>query len=506
MTMSIAERFERWSFIDDNGTFRWKDPLYINELYFPLCNEEGIMSSITPMLHGDSKTGQHNFLLLPVSVEDLHNTKSARNFWFYIHGKGAWSASGNSCVQNAKRFTGRDSSQRTVEAGLLWHKVVYRDADAGLKAEILSFVPCRDDKAEIMHVKLTNQRDTEIKVTPTCAIPVYGRSAENIRDHRHVTSLVNRVEKHEYGIVVKPEIIFDERGHRMNETVYYVLGCEAEGEAPSGVIPAVSSFIGDGGSFEWPEAVVRNIPPEVFEGVSADGRECPGAIRFKDAVLQAGASKEYIVVIGVSGCRNDIEKLFRKYNSSGKISAALEENKGFWLEKTGKNTFESGLKRGFVNEAYEVFESLYGLCMNTGNAKIYPGIPEYFSADGKGMYHYLTGSASWLMLTVLNEMYGIRGELGQLVIQPKLKPVQFDSSGRMSAKTVFAGSTLTVEYINNGFAEYDDYRILSAEMNETDISRYISNVKTVKIPLTAPVFRSGAVDEEGRILRVELGV
>ena len=30
-------------------------------LYFPLVNEAGMMSAITPLLHGDVKTGQNTF-------------------------------------------------------------------------------------------------------------------------------------------------------------------------------------------------------------------------------------------------------------------------------------------------------------------------------------------------------------------------------------------------------------------------------------------------------------
>jgi len=42
-------------------------------------------------------------------------------------------------------------------------------------------------------------------------------------------------------------------------------------------------------------------------------------------------------------------------------------------------------------------------------SKIYPGIPEYFDSEGRGMYHYLTGSASWMVLTLLNYVFGVRG-------------------------------------------------------------------------------------------------
>ncbi len=63
----------------------------------------------------------------------------------------------------------------------------------GLKAEVLSFVPASPDQVELMQVTLTNSGDEPLTITPTAAIPIYGRSADNLRDHRHVTSLLHRV-------------------------------------------------------------------------------------------------------------------------------------------------------------------------------------------------------------------------------------------------------------------------------------------------------------------------
>jgi len=90
-----------WRFVNDTGVFVLPDPHKTNYLYFPLVNEAGLMSSITPLLHGDMKTSQNSFLMSPVSVEDLHNSRSARNFWVSIGGTGSWSATGNSAPQIA---------------------------------------------------------------------------------------------------------------------------------------------------------------------------------------------------------------------------------------------------------------------------------------------------------------------------------------------------------------------------------------------------------------------
>ena len=69
------------NFTDKNGTFTITNPENYSGLYLPLAGEEGLKSSITPTLGGDSKTDQNHFLLEPVSIENLHNNRGTRNFW-----------------------------------------------------------------------------------------------------------------------------------------------------------------------------------------------------------------------------------------------------------------------------------------------------------------------------------------------------------------------------------------------------------------------------------------
>ncbi len=882
-------------YIDKKGTFQIENPENINEMYFPICNEAGLMACVTPILHGDSKTGQNSFILPPVSIEDLYNSKAARNFWFYIKRDEPWSATGNSALQNANRFLEGNNTSRTIEAGFLWHKLIYQDNKKCIKSEILNFAPANSDRVEIMFVTLTNIGTTEIEATPTSAIPLYGKSAENIRDHRHVTALVNRLQKHRYGISMRPEIIFDERGHKYNKSNYFVIGCESDGTLPIGTIPTAHSFTGAASGYDWPLAVVKNLSPEDFKDENTDGMEYVGALRFGNTLLKPGEKKEFIILIGTCSDIAKLDEIFERYNSKEKIEKTLIENKEYWsgisenmvfnsglegfdnwmrwvgvqpvfrkiygcsflpyhdygkggrgwrdlwqdclslilqnpenvrkilkdnfggvridgtnatiigtkpgefiadrnniarvwmdhgawpylttkmyvdqssdfsllmekqvyfrdviimraaqkdegwtiedgqnlkdrngniyegtlmehllvqhltafynvgehnilklegadwndtldmakergestaftalyasnlislselLLKTGEvlkltriemfneiemlldtlsgianyesieykrtllnsylnnvgkgisgnkvllyineiamdlrkkgqwlfkfirenewletkagdgffngyynndgqrvdGEFQEGIrmnltgqvfstmfgladenqvsmlhnsvrkylkdpvtggfrlntdlgpnklnfgrgfafaygekengstfchmavmymnalyKRGFVNEAYEVFESLYSLSNDLGKSSIYPGIPEYFSASGKGLYTYLTGSASWLLISVLNEMYGLRGEYGDLVISPKLKMPQFDKDGRAAVTAWFAGKRLQVSFINEGKLDFDDYKIIQAKLNEKDISQYISNDNNIKI-------------------------
>ena len=123
-----------------------------------------------------------------------------------------------------------------------------------MKAETTSFVTI-DGTMEVMMTELTNTADQEQKITPVAVIPLYGRSADNIRDHRHVTSLLHRIETKTYGVEVCPVLSFDERGHQKNQTVYFVYGSTGEREAPEKFYPTTEMFIGEGGSYLNPEAV-----------------------------------------------------------------------------------------------------------------------------------------------------------------------------------------------------------------------------------------------------------
>ena len=141
---------QTWQFIDKDGTFRLENPHKTSYLYFPLVNEAGLMSAITPTLNGDIKIDQNAFLTLPVSVEDLHNTRSGRNFWVFVEGFGPWSATGGSAEQTASRFADGDVDDVILEAGFLWHKITRTNQVLGLQAEITNYVPTGYQHIELM--------------------------------------------------------------------------------------------------------------------------------------------------------------------------------------------------------------------------------------------------------------------------------------------------------------------------------------------------------------------
>ncbi|MBU4590237.1 MAG: cellobiose phosphorylase [Candidatus Omnitrophica bacterium] len=773
-----------WKFLDDNGTFVAKDPHKVRRLCFPLANEKGLLSSITPTLHGDIKLNQDCFLTPPVTTEDLRDSRYNRNFWVYIKGIGAWSAASG------------EVDESLVEAGMLWHKTIRLNKKIGLKAEFTNFIPVNNDAVEIMSVELTNVSKKELHVTPTAAIPIYGRSADRLRDHRYCSALLNRIKTNTNGVVVTPTMVFNELGHKINATSYFVLGCEGSGTSPLGSFSTVLEFSGEQGNLDKPEAVIKNISPKRKSIVSRQGKEAIGALRFRSLTLKPGKSKKYIILMGITQ-EKPPETIFRKFNSRKKIDTALSANKEFWNKKsnsiyltTGNKDFDrwfkwvalqptlrkifgnsflpdfdygrggrgwrdlwqdcltllmtnpseargmlinnfagvrtdgsnatiigkkqgefmpdrndiprvwmdhgmwpfitldlyinqtgdrgilykkapyfesrkngtvldhilrqhkrpftkfgkhgnfrlegadwndgldmaaekgesvaftaayagnlynlaefplpkgervrvrgkadrlikhirkkewvktkagysffngyydnkgrrvegdhkngvrmtltgqvfpimSGVatdkqvkqiwrsakkylrdkrsggfrlntdfgeiypdlgrafgfaygekengaffshmnimfayalyKRGFVKEGFEVLNSIYKMCMHQESSKIYPGLPEYFNSDGRGMYHYLTGSASWFVLTMLTQVFGIRGEMGNLVIDPKLVKEQFKKSKDISVNTYFAGRKITVNYLNPKKLDHGKYRIGRVTINGNEI-------------------------------------
>jgi cellobiose phosphorylase len=79
---------------------------------------------------------------------------------------------------------------------------------------------------------------------------------------------------------------------------------------------------------------------------------------------------------------------------------------------------------------------------------MYPGLPEYVNTRGRGVYGWLTGSASWYLLTMLTQVYGVRGYLGDLLLAPNLAPEQYDARGEASVGAGFAGRAIEVIYRN----------------------------------------------------------
>lgn len=339
-----------YSYTDRFGSFHMQKPEYNSYLYFPLAGESGLKSSITPLLGGDSKIDQNTFLLEPVSVEDLHNAKSTRNFWCVLDEKRVWSATGASAETEYLRGT-PEEEESALDAGVMWHRVKRQSKRYSLASEITSFVPCDDRTFEVMAVTIKNTGTGTVSFTPVAAIPLYARSADNIRDHRHVTSLLHRIGVNAWGVEVTPTLTFDERGHRKNTLSYFVYGADGEGRGPEKCCPRTEDFIGEGGSFarptglmQIPEALERGSSHWMTAGGETAGGEAVGALAFLPKSLAPGEETSFCICMGItSGEEREKfrERLMKEYAMPSGARYALEKVQKVWREKINVR-FETG--------------------------------------------------------------------------------------------------------------------------------------------------------------------
>ena len=256
----------------NDGRFELKDFENYNYLYFPLCNHNGLKCSITPTFNGDIKIDQHHFALPPSSNLDLINPNNARNVYFKVNNN-LWNITGNTIYQMVNK------DETLLECGFLYQKVKRVSKD--FMVEVTSFVPEHKYNFEMHKVVFTNTSNKVLEVTPCVAIPIYGRSADNIRDHRHVTSLLNRIYKDEYTIYNKPTLSFDERGHNENDTYYQVI--VDDNYKIDKYFMTFDEFIGEGGSVMNPKGFDSSTDTKY-----TDGYECMAGFRYENIVLNPG--------------------------------------------------------------------------------------------------------------------------------------------------------------------------------------------------------------------------
>ncbi len=343
-----------YEFTDSCGSFKMKNPQHTSGLYLPVAGGKGLRSAVAPDFGGDSKLDQNHFLIAPKSVSDLHAERDTRNFWA-VFDNGIWSACGASASQEADRFTDKED-EVTLEGGRMWQKVTRTGKDNGLKAEVTLF-SLLDNSSEIMTVKFTNTSDSNISFTPVAAVPIYGRSADNIRDHRHVTSLLSRAEVTDRGIIVKPTLSFDERGHQINDTAYFVIGADEKGNSPVSFIADADLFVGEGGTYTRPRSLLDGMDSFKAAPFKVDGKENIGALKFEAVTLASGENASFQVAIGTfvgakdTAFNEDKSEDFKAAISAIKGADAAEKefdkSRKYWENitnihvKTGDKNFDS---------------------------------------------------------------------------------------------------------------------------------------------------------------------
>lgn len=122
-----------------------------------------------------------------------------------------------------------------------------------------------------------------------------------------------------------------------------------------------------------------------------------------------------------------------------------------------------GLYRyGFVKEGREALISILQRAQKEGS-KTWVGIPEYFNDRGIGKYFYLTGSASWILKVLRDEVFGVHMVFGVVSLEPKLVKADF-IAGKAAMTLDLFGKTRTITYHNPKRLDYGEYQIESLKV------------------------------------------
>ncbi len=331
-----------WQFLDKkDGSFSAPFAEYISRLYFPLMNEAGMKSSVTPELKGDIASSFQHYLTPATGTEELSRNLSSRNVWVTVKGHQAWSATGNSALQKANRWS--DKKEASEVEGHIGAFILRRENnEIGISSKITVFVPQTQDFVELMKVQIQNDSAETLHCAVYTATPIFGRHPDNFRDHRQVTTMFQKVYNEKYGTRVKPLIVHDEHGHNINDVNYIVYGFEADGSAPQSVWSSQQDFTGEGGSLDNPEAVFLNKKASDQNAIN-DGKEAIGAIKYQDIALAPGASVEYVVMHGISNDETTIEGWIKQYGSVQAFDTYLEENLAYWKAISENVAFDTAV-------------------------------------------------------------------------------------------------------------------------------------------------------------------
>ena len=290
--------------------------------YFPLFNKMGFNSSISPFMAGDVKLDQHHFALEPISDLGLYIHGFGRNVVFEINHTYYYLNGMTASQQNDKI---------SVEVDLLYQKV--KRSNPLYDIETVSYVAV-NHPIEVHQITYINTSKSEQSLKITTAIPIYARSADNLRDHRHVTSLLNRIYVSNGRVSVKPTMQFDERGHQANKVTYHVIA--HSDLLIAGYIPTIKDFI-NGGSLAFPKGLNQLVEAPY----NIDGYEAMGGIQFNEVMIKPGEKVTVYYGIAITETEN-IENIQRTYLNHDGFDKGLQEVKKEFYGYVNKLSFSIG--------------------------------------------------------------------------------------------------------------------------------------------------------------------
>jgi cellobiose phosphorylase len=335
-----------WRFIEQEprgpaaGVFRAVEAGRLSRLYFPLVNDGGALSWTSPHLHGGPAAGHHQYLAPPLTAEDLPHALAHRDCWVTEAGREPFSLSGLSPSGLASRACASGAQPAVVEAGPGWFTLTRRDPRRRFTVTGTLWCPADvREPLECFQVEIVNTSPRPLTITLYAAIPLFARSADNVRDHRHVTVLLHRTAVVRHGVVVHPTMTFDERGHKLNPIRYAVLAFGPDGSIPRGIWTHEADFLGEGGSFAAPRAVWNREAHPPKPAPSTQGQEAIGGFRFAQHQLAQGASTRYLVVSGITGDPRRIARWQQWAERPARWTGSLSRTQRAWQERAHRVSF-----------------------------------------------------------------------------------------------------------------------------------------------------------------------
>jgi len=295
----------------------------------PLCNPYGQKSSISPGLGGDMTIDQNHFLLVPSTAMDLDQSLFRRSFYVRINDAYTWSTSGMSARQMVV------PDEVTLKGDFLMQKVLRKTAD--FTCEIESFVPIMDQYVELHKVSFKNTTKKALKVKALVGIPIYGRSGDSIRDHRHVTSLLNQVEIKENGLINTPTFSFDERGHVRNQTIYGVFSHHKDFKVKN-YYPTMEEFCGEGGTLLDPGALKGEDSTNYKVGDQVSGYEAIGGLGYEEVSLEKGEAMTFYLALQISEDMDKIQQISKELSKEF-YDHQKQVMKDYWKEELSSLSF-----------------------------------------------------------------------------------------------------------------------------------------------------------------------
>ena len=153
-----------------------------------------------------------------------------------------------------------------------------------------------------------------------------------------------------------------------------------------------------------------------------------------------------------------------------------KEHGSKWMQQN--IMFMYGLySRGKTEYGRRMLDDILSISMNSAVAKTFPGVASFYEPDDRGAYMYLTGSSTWLFLTLVTQIFGVRGAGGNLLINPKIPGSFFDENGEAYIECTFSRKRIGIKYKGNGLYTVSNINLKKEGKWELKINLKKKNLK-----------------------------